>query len=128
MGLEFLRAKAQRFTQQRDRSKIRELDTEDLITRGKPGIVVRHFRCVLTDMTAEVHAGLGLILFVDSETHVRVLQHGRHIGHVVAEDVQELIVSMKRNDHVGGLLSVTIVEEPAMDGVFTVKPKVRFKK
>ena len=65
---------------------------------------------------------------VMSDTEVTVLQSGRNIGYVSSEDVVELIPAMKRNNHVGGLLSVMVVQEPAIDGVFTVKPKTRFKK
>ena len=62
MGLEFIRAKAQKFVQRRDESKIQELDTGDLITSTKPDRVTRLYRCVLTDQGAQVVAGLGLTL------------------------------------------------------------------
>ncbi|HEX4086926.1 MAG TPA: hypothetical protein VHY22_18570 [Chthoniobacteraceae bacterium] len=128
MGLEFIRAKGQKFVQRRDQSKVQELDTADLITSTKPDRVTRLYRCVLTDPGAQVVAGLGLTLMVMSDTQVFVLQHGTNIGYVTGEDVGELIPAMKRNSHVGGLLSVAVVDEPAFDGVFTVKPKTRFKK
>ena len=128
MGLEFIRAKGEKFTQHRDRSKIQELDTADLISSSKPDHVIRHYQCILTDFSAQVIAGLGLTLMVMSDTEVTVLQSGRNIGYVSSEDVVELIPAMKHNDRVGGLLSVMVVQEPAIDGVFTVKPKTRFKK
>ena len=128
MGLAFIRAKAQKFVQSRDQSRVQELDTADLITGSKPDQITRHYHCVLTDGSAEVVGGLGLTLMVMSETEVLVLQHGTDIGYVSHEDVGELIPAMKRNNRVGGLLSVMVVDEPALDGVFTVKPKTRFKK
>jgi hypothetical protein len=127
MGLDFLREKAKSFTQQRDSSKLRELDVEDLLSRGKPDIVVRVFRCLITDLSVPLEGGSALILKVDSETHVSVLQHARAIGHVLPEEVAELTLGMKQNNHVGGMLSVSVEETPALDGVFTVRPKVAFK-
>lgn len=127
MGLDFLRQKAEKFTQRRDTSKLRELNVEDLLSRGKPDVVVRVFRCLLTDSSAELIRGLALILRVESETQVTVLQYGRHVGHVLSEDIAELTLAMKQNNHLGGLLSVNIEEIPALDGVFTVRPKVAFK-
>jgi hypothetical protein len=127
MGLDFLRDKAKSFSQQRDSSKLKELDVEDLLTRGKPDIVVQVFQCLLTDASVNFEVGSALILKVDSEVHVSVLQHARAIGHVLAEDVTELIIAMKQNNHVGGILSVSVQEKAALDGVFTVRPKVAFK-
>jgi hypothetical protein len=126
MGLDFLRDKARSFTQQRDSSKLKELDVEDLLSRGKPDIVVRVFRCLLTDASVNLDVGSALILKVDSEVYISVLQHARTIGHVLAEDVTELIIAMKQNNHVGGILSVSVQEKAALDGVFTVRPKVAF--
>jgi hypothetical protein len=128
MGLDFLRDKATSFTQQRDSSKLKELDVEDLLSRGKPDILVRVFRCLLTDASVDFDGGSALILKVDSEVHVSVLQHARIIGHVLAEDVTELIIAMKQNNHVGGILSVSVQEKAALDSVFTVRPKVAFNR
>jgi hypothetical protein len=127
MGLDFLRDKAKSFSQQRDSSKLKELDVEDLLGRGKPDIVVQVFRCLFTDPSVNLEVGSALILKVDSEVHVSVLQHARTIGYVLAEDVTELIIAMKQNHHVGGILSVSVQENAALDGVFTVRPKVAFK-
>jgi hypothetical protein len=128
MGLEFIRAKAKKFVQHRDKSKLRELDTVDLVTSTKPDRVTRLYRCILVDRGATIVAGLGLNLKVQSETEVLVLQHGTNIGYISPDDVVELIPAMKRNNHVGGILPVIIVDEPAIDGEFTVKPKTRFTK
>jgi hypothetical protein len=127
MGLDFLREKAKSFTQQRDSSKLRELDVEDLLSRGKPDIVVRVFRCLVTDLSVPLEGGSALILKVDSETHVSVLRHARAIGHVLPEEVAELTLGMKESNYVGGILSVSVEEPPSLDGVFTVRPKVAFK-
>src|SRR5271166_3185783 len=72
-GLEFLSDKAKSFSQQRDSSKLKELDVEDLLTRGKPDIVVQVFRCLLPDASVNLEVGSALILKVDSEVHVSVL-------------------------------------------------------
>jgi hypothetical protein len=127
MGLDFLRDKAKRFTQQRDGSKLKELDIQDLLSRGKPDIIVRVFRCLLSDLSVRIDGGSALILKVESETHITVVQHARTIGHVLPQEVAELALAMKQNNHLGGLLSVSVQETPALDGVFTVRPKVAFK-
>lgn len=128
MGLDFLRDKEQSFNQRREESKRRELDTEDLFSRAKPDSVVRLFRCLLTDPTADAIPGLGLIARVISDFEVIILKHGRQIGHVLSEDVAELTSAMRKNYHLGGFLSLFVAEEPGLDGVFSVKPKKAFKK
>lgn len=127
MGLDFLREKAKSFTQQRDASKIKELDIDDLISRGREDIIIRVFQCVLTDLSAKLEIGTALILKVESEDQISVLQSGRKIGHVLSEEIAELIHAMKQNNHLGGLLSVFAQSKPALDGVFTVRPKTAFK-
>ena len=128
MGLDFLRDKAAAFTQRRDQSKLQELDTEDLLSRAKPDAVVRVYAFLRTDPNIEVVPGLGLIARVISETEVIILKHGRTIGHVLPEEVADLTSGMRKNYHLGGFLSLTVVDEPGCDGVFTVKPKKAFKK
>lgn len=127
MGLDFLRDKAKRFTQQRDESKQKELDVAELLGRGKSDVVVHVFHCLLTDESTRLESGSALVLKVDSDCHVSLLQHARKIGEVVPEEIADLLRSMKANHHLGGVLSVTVAERPAIDGVFTVRPKTPFK-
>lgn len=128
MGLEFIRNKGASFTQRRDQSKLTELDTADLLSTSKPDHVVRYYSCICTDTTAEIIPGLGLTAKVNSPSEVVMLKHGKPIGHLLPEEVAGFISAMRKNAHLGGVLSVTIVEPPGWDGVFTVKPKVAFKK
>ena len=129
MGLDFIRATGPRFEGKCDSSKLQELDTEDLLSRAKPDLLIRYYQCVLTDPSAEVIPGLGLIAQAKSEAEVVILQHARMIGRMVPEDAAEFTMAMRRNHRDGacGIISLTIVEAPALDGIFAVKPKKPFK-
>lgn len=122
MGLDFLRAKEQRFVQKRDASKSKELSM-DMFGAAKGDAHTHLFRCVLTDAAAQLPAGIGAIARVMSETTVVIVQHAREVGHVVSEDVAALIEAMKKNHRHGGVLSVIVVEEPDFNGEFTVRSK-----
>ncbi len=129
MGLDFIRAKGERFEGKCDRSKLRELDTEDLLSQAKPDLLVRHYQCRITDTSAELIQGCALIAQVKGAVDVIILQHARPIGHMIAEDAADFTTAMRKNhrDHGGGVISLTIMEAPNFDGIFTVKPKRRFK-
>jgi hypothetical protein len=129
MGLDFLRAKGERFEAKCDLSKGRELDTEDLLATAKEDLVIKHYRCLRTDPLAEIIAGCALIAQAKSASAVVILQHARPIGHMLPEDAADFTASMRKNhrDSAGGLISLTIVDHPDLGNVFTVKPKRRFK-
>ena len=127
MGLDFIRAKGDRFVQKRDLSKGKEFGAADLLTAGKPDTRHRHFRCQLTDPEAKLPAGTGAILRVLSETQIVVLQHAQNVGHVLAEDTAALIEAMRRNHAHGGILTVIVVEEPDFNGEFVVRAKKPLK-
>lgn len=129
MGLDFLRTKGQRFEAKCDLSKGRELDTEDLLASAKEDIVIKHYRCLLTDPAAEVTAGCALIAQAKAENQVLILKHACPIGHMLPEDAADFTAAMRRDhrDTAGGMISLTIVDSPDIGNVFTVKPKRRFK-
>jgi hypothetical protein len=129
MGLDFLRVKGQRFEAKCDQSKGRELDTEDLLAGAKEDLIVKHYRCLRTDQSAEITPGLALIAQAKSATTVVILQHARAIGHMLVEDATDFTDSMRKDyrDTAGGMISLSIVDPPDIGNVFTVKPKRRFK-
>lgn len=129
MGLDFIRAKGERFEGKCDRSKLRELDTEDLLSEAKPDLLVRYYQCRITDPSAELIAGCALIAQAKGPAEVIILQHARPIAHMIAEDAADFTAAMRKNhrDHCGGVISLTILETPNFAGIFTVKPKRRFK-
>jgi len=129
MGLDFLRAKGERFEAKCDLSKGREFDTEDLLTSVKEDLVVKHYRCLRTDLSAEITSGCALIAQAKGDTTVVILQHARPIGHMLIEDAADFTASMKKDhrDSAGGMISLTIIDSPDIGNVFTVKPKRRFK-
>lgn len=128
MGLDFIRAKAKRYEQQRDKSKLEELDTANLLTDAKKDSVVRLFLCQLNDLDTVIVPGLVLIGRVESETEVNILQRGRTIGKMLPDDAMELTRLMKLNRAHLGVISLTTQTEASMDGIFAVKPKKRFKR
>ncbi|MEN3368896.1 MAG: hypothetical protein V7609_1039 [Verrucomicrobiota bacterium] len=128
MGLDFIRAKAKRYEQQRDKSKIEELDTANLLTDAKKDAVIRLFLCQLDDLDTVIVPGLVLIGRVESETLVNILQRGRRIGKMLPDDAVELTRLMKLNRAHLGVISLTTQTEASMDGIFAVKPKKRFRR
>lgn len=128
MGLDFIRAKAKRYEQQRDKSKIEELDTANLLTDAKKDAVVRLFLCQLDDLDTVIVPGLVLVGRVESETLVNILQRGRRIGKMLPDDAAELTRLMKLNRAHLGVISLTTQTEASMDGIFAVKPKKRFRR
>lgn len=129
MGLDFLRTKGERFEAKCDLSKGREFDTEDLLSTAKEDLVVKHYRCLRTDPSAEITPGCALIAQAKSATTVMILQHARPIGQMLTEDAADFIASMRKDhrDSAGGMISLTIIDPPDIGNVFTVKPKRRFK-
>jgi hypothetical protein len=128
MGLDFIRAKAKRYEQQRDKSKIEELDTANLLTDAKKDAVIRLFLCQLDDLDTVIVPGLVLVGRVESETLVNILQRGRRIGKMLPDDAVELTRLMKLNRAHLGVISLTTQTEASMDGIFAVKPKKRFRR
>lgn len=128
MGLDFIRADATRFEQKRDKSKILELDVEDLISRGKPDAFVPLFRCQLTDETVELSAGQPVIGRAQSESQFNILRSNKVIGVMLAEDSQELARLMKVNNRYLGVITLIVEQLPGFDGIFQVKSKSRFKR
>ena len=127
MGLDFIRAKGERFTQKRDDARCQELDTEDLLSRGKPDRIEIHFRCQSEEPTTVLTPGEAVIGRAMSNAEVAILVRGKRIGRMLPEDTVTLVDAMKRNHRHGGIITLIIVEEPSWDGVFVVKPKSRFK-
>jgi hypothetical protein len=127
MGLDFIREKAKRFTQQRDRSKLEEFDTADLLHAAKEDKLVPLFRCQLDNLDTAVIAGLGLVGRVSSETSVTILQRGKKIAQMLPNDAAELTRLMKLNRCYHGVVSLVIVSEAGIDGIFVVRAKKGFK-
>lgn len=127
MGLDFIREKGKQFTQQRDKSKIEEFDTTDLIAGAKPDQIVPVFRCQLDSLDTQLVLGLGLIGMASSETVIAILQRGKRIGQMVPDDAAELTRLMKLNHCYHGVISLTTESEASIDGIFRVKAKKRFK-
>lgn len=127
MGLDFIREKGKQFTQQRDKSKIEEFDTTDLIAGAKPDQIVPVFRCQLDSLDTPLVPGLGLIGMASAETVITILQRGKRIGHMVPEDAAELTRLMQLNHCHHGVISLTTESEASIDGIFRVKAKKRFK-
>jgi hypothetical protein len=127
MGLDFLRAKEQSFTQKRDKSRIQQSAEEDMLALSKSDVFVPQFRCVLTDEGAFLDEGLGLIGRAFSETDVKISQRGKVIGFMLPEDAAELTRLMKVNHRHLGIISLTLEQAPAIDAIFIVKAKRPFK-
>jgi hypothetical protein len=129
MGLDFIRADAKRFEQKRDKSKILELDVEDLLSRGKPDAFVPLFRCQLTD------EGAGLVerrpvfgrFRPGSDFECNIFRSNRHIGVMLPEDAQELARLMKTNNRYHGVISLIVEQAPDFDGIFQVRSKSPLK-
>lgn len=127
MGLDFLRAKEEQFVQQRDKSKLEELDTAELHSRATPDVSIQQFRCILAE-NAILKPGLELIGRATSESEIRILQRGKDIGYMHPDDAIELNGHMKRNRRYLGVISLIITEAPNIDGEFLVIPKKPFKR
>ena len=99
MGLDFLRDQKEQFVQKRDKSKLAELSTGDLLTRGTPQEVQFVFNCQLTDPTAQIVVPLPLLgkVLLTPSPMVEVSQSGRVIGHLLEADAIKLVDLMKRN-------------------------------
>jgi hypothetical protein len=128
MGLDFIRAKAKRFEQQRDKSKLEEFDTSDLLARSKKDRFIPLFRCQLANLDTVVIPGLVVLGRVVSESVVSILQRGKKIGHMLADDAANLTRLLKLNHGHLGVISLTIVQEAGIDGVFVVRAKKAFKR
>ena len=128
MGLDFIRAKGERFVQKRDEARDEELNNEDLLTGIREDLVVAVFRCQLEDAFTTIEAGLPLILRHIGNSDMHVLSRNRKIGFVLPSEVPALIEAMRRNNHTSEFLSVLVVGAPGIDYTFTVKPKKRFAK
>ena len=128
MGLDFIRAKAKRFQQQRDKSKLEEFDTTDLLAGSKKDRFVPLFRCQLENLDTIVIPGLVVLGRVFPETVVTILQRGKTVGHMLSEDASNLTRLLKLNRGHLGVISLTIVTEAGIDGVFVVKAKKAFKR
>lgn len=127
MGLDFIRAKAKRFEQQRDKSKLQELDIADLLSSAKPDKFVPLFRCQLDSLDTILVAGLILLGRAFGESSVVILQRGKKVAQMLALDAGELTRLMKLNRCHHGVISLVIVQEAGLDGVFVVKAKKPFK-
>lgn len=128
MGLDFIREKGKRFEQQRDKSKLEEFDTADLLARSKKDRFVPLFRCQLDNLDTAVTPGLVLLGRVLSETSVTILQRGKKVAQMLADDAANLTRLLKLNHGHLGVISLTIVQEAGIDGVFVVKAKKAFKR
>lgn len=128
MGLDFIRAKAKRFEQQRDKSKLQELDTADLLSGAKKDRFIRLLRCQLDNLDTIVIPGLILVGHVLSETVVNILQRGKKIAQMLPDDAIELSRLMKLNRSHFGVISLTVLQEAGIDGIFLVKAKKPFKR
>ncbi|MGI8962329.1 MAG: hypothetical protein ACR2IV_21740 [Bryobacteraceae bacterium] len=127
MGLDFLRAKAKRFEQQRDKSKLEEFDTSDLLARSKNDRLVPLFRCQLDNLDTVVVLGLVVLGRVLSEKVVTILQRGKKVGCMLPEDAANLTRLLQVNHGHLGVISLTVVQEAGIDGIFVVKAKKAFK-
>jgi hypothetical protein len=127
MGLDFIREKAKRFTQQRDKSKLEEFDTADLLRHAKEDKLVPLFRSQLDNLDTVLILGLGLVGIVSSDTAVTILQRGKKIGLMLPSDAAELTRLMKLNSCYHGVVSLVVVREASIDGIFVVKAKKGFK-
>lgn len=127
MGLDFIRAKGVQFEQKRDKSKILEIDVHELLSRGKPDELLALFQCQLTDDSAQITPGLPLIARAYAEGDVRIIQSSKVIGVMLPGNALNFTDLMRKNHRLAGLLSVVPVDDPAFDGVFSIKPKTPFK-
>ena len=128
MGLDFIRADATRFEQKRDKSKLLEMDVEDLLSRGKPDAFVPLFRCQLTDESAGVVAGQPVVGRAQSESQFNIIRSNKVIGVMLVEDSLELARLMKINNRHLGVISLFVEQLPGFDGIFQVKAKSAFKR
>lgn len=128
MGLDFIREKGKRFEQQRDKSKLEEFDTADLLARSKKDRFVPLFRCQLDSLDTVVIPGLVLLGRALSETSVNILQRGKKVAQMLPDDAANLTRLLKINHGHLGVISLTIVQEAGIDGVFVVKAKKAFKR
>jgi hypothetical protein len=128
MGLDFIRADKERFEQKRDKSKLLELDVEDLISRGKPDAFVPLFRCQLLDDNTGLEAGRPVIGKAQSEGQFNIIRSNRIIGVMLPEDSQELARLMKVNHRHHGVISLTVEHPPGFDEIFQVKVKTPLKR
>ncbi len=128
MGLDFIRAKGKQFEQQRDKSKLEELDTADLLSSTKADSFVPLFRCQLESLDTIIIAGLVLLGRVFAESVVVILQRGKKVAQMLPLDAIELTRLMKLNRGHHGVISLVIVQEAGIDGVFVVKAKKAFKR
>lgn len=128
MGLDFIRADATRFEQKRDKSKILELDVEDLLSQGKPDAFLPLFRCQLTDECAELAIAQPVVGRAQSESQFNIIRSNKIIGVMLPEDSQELARLMKINNRYLGVISLVVEQLPGFDGVFQVKSKKPFKR
>lgn len=126
MGLDFIRDKAKRFEQQRDKSKLQEFDV-DLLTKAKGDTFVPFFRCHLDNLDTVLIVGLALVGRAYAETSVKILQRGKVIGQMLPDDASDLTRLMKLNHCHHGVITLIVTQEAGMDGVFVVKAKKPFK-
>lgn len=127
MGLDFIREKAKRFEQQRDKSKLQEFDVADLLSRGKNDRFVPLFRCRLDTLDTALVVGLALVGRAYSDASVAILQRGKTIAQMLPEDAAELTRLMKANHCHHGVITLIVVREAGIDGIFVVKAKKSFK-
>jgi hypothetical protein len=127
MGLDFIREKAKRFTQQRDKSKLEEFETADLLRHAKEDRLVPLFRCQLDDLDTVVTAGLGLVGRVSTDTEVTISQRGKKIAQMLPTDAAELTRLMKLNHCYHGVITLIVMQEAGIDAIFVVKAKKGFK-
>lgn len=128
MGLDFIREKGKRFEQQRDKSKLQEFDTTDLLAGAKKDTIVPLFRCQLDNLDTVVIPGLIVVGRVASESVITILQRGKKIGRVIPIDAIQLTTLLKLNHGHLGVISLAIVQEAGIDGIFVVKAKKSFKR
>jgi len=128
MGLDFIRAKGERFVQKRDKARYKELDLHDLRTRLGVDEITARYRCQLDDRSFALEISKPLILRHIQGNVMHVLSVNRKIGHVLPEEVADLLAAMRKNQHKGEFLTVVVVSLPEFDGTFTVKPKTAFKR
>lgn len=128
MGLDFIREKGERFEQQRDKSKVQEFDTTDLLAGAKKDKIVPLFRCQLDNLDTVVIPGLIVVGRVASESVITILQRGKKIGIVIPVDAIQLTTLLKLNHGHLGVISLAVVQEAGIDGIFVVKAKKSFKR
>ena len=126
MGLDFIRDQKAGFDQQRDASRSHELDL-DLFSEARPDVETQLFECELTDPSTKIIPGYRLVLRAHSETVVAVIQSGKVIGHVAAQDAGRLTALMKKNRTHTGILGVSAKTDPDFTGGFKVCPSKLFK-